>query len=46
MWKVSETNDLPGGETQLRLTLRPESEIKTLWKYSFLAEMMLLLELH
>jgi D-hexose-6-phosphate mutarotase len=41
MWKVAETTNLPGGETQLRLTLRQNPKIKTLWKYSFLAEMVI-----
>jgi len=41
MWKVAETADLSGGETQLRLTLRQNPKIKTLWKYSFLAEMII-----
>ena len=41
MWKVAETANLPGGETQLRLTLRQNPKIKTLWKYSFLAEMII-----
>jgi glucose-6-phosphate 1-epimerase len=41
MWKVAETTNLPGGETQLRLTLRQNPKIKALWKYSFLAEMII-----
>jgi len=41
MWKVAGTANLPGGETQLRLTLRQNPKIKTLWQYSFLAEMII-----
>jgi glucose-6-phosphate 1-epimerase len=41
MWKVVETTNLPGGETQLRLTLRQTPKLRTLWKYSFLAEMII-----
>ena len=41
MWKVAETANLPGGETQLRLTLRQNPKIKALWQYSFLAEMII-----
>jgi glucose-6-phosphate 1-epimerase len=39
MWKVEETTDLPGGETQLHLTLHQNPKTKILWPYSFLAEM-------
>jgi glucose-6-phosphate 1-epimerase len=38
-WKVAETSDLPGSETRLHLTLRQNPTIKTLWPYSFIAEM-------
>ncbi len=41
MWKVAETADLPGSETRLRLTLRQNQKLKALWKYSFLAEMII-----
>jgi glucose-6-phosphate 1-epimerase len=41
MWKVAETANLPGGETRLRLTLRQNPKLKALWKYSFLAEMII-----
>jgi glucose-6-phosphate 1-epimerase len=41
MWKVAETASLQGGETRLRLILRQNSKIKTLWQYSFLAEMII-----
>ena len=41
MWKVAETANLPGGETQLRMTLRQNPKIKALWQYSFLAEMII-----
>jgi glucose-6-phosphate 1-epimerase len=41
MWKVAETIDLPEGETQLSLTLRQNPKIKTLWPYSFQADMII-----
>lgn len=41
MWKVAETAVLPGGETQLHLTLKQNPKMKILWKHSFLAEMII-----
>jgi len=41
MWKVTKTADLPGGETQLCLSLQQDQKLKTLWPYSFHAEMII-----
>ncbi len=41
MWKVDGTSELPGGETQLRLSLQQSPKSKALWPHSFLAEMII-----